>query len=125
MTVQLHSDIVPYTVANFITHSQNGDYDGVAFHRLIPEMMMQSGRPKGSDEASKNNIWDPIELAAGFYKAPPEEKTPGMSHKEEGMLSMASTGPTRGQIVITLGFCPSIDKEYTIFGNVVDGYQLL
>lgn len=105
--VQLHADKAPLTVANFVNLAQRGFYDGLTFHRVIPDFMIQGGCPKGSGTGGPG------------YRFEDEVRT-GLSH-ERGVLSMANAGPsTNGsQFFITHVACPWLDGKHTVFGKVV------
>lgn len=106
--VRLHADKAPLTVANFVNLAQRGFYDGLSFHRVIPEFMIQGGCPLGTGTGGPG------------YKFEDEVKT-GLGH-EKGVLSMANAGPgTNGsQFFITHLETPWLDGKHTVFGKVVD-----
>ena len=105
--INLHADKAPLTVANFVNLAQRGFYDGLTFHRVINDFMVQGGCPNGSGAGSPG------------YRFEDEVKT-GLSH-QRGVLSMANAGPgTNGsQFFITHVACPWLDGKHTVFGSVV------
>jgi len=114
MLVQLHEAEAPNTVANFIHLASRGFYDGLMFHRVIEDFMVQGGCPKGTGTGGPG--W---EIADEFAK--------GLKHDSEGVLSMANAGPnTNGsQFFITLVPTPWLDGKHTVFGKVLGGIDVL
>ncbi len=114
MMIQLYEDEVPNTVANFAHLASSGFYNGLKFHRVIADFMIQGGCPKGNGTGGPGwNIAD--------------EFVPGLAHDAEGILSMANAGPnTNGsQFFITLVPTPWLDGKHTVFGRVVKGLDVL
>ena len=105
--INLHADKAPLTVANFVNLAQRGFYNGLNFHRVINDFMVQGGCPNGSGTGGPG------------YRFEDEVKT-GLSH-QRGVLSMANAGPgTNGsQFFITHVACPWLDGKHTVFGAVV------
>ncbi len=105
--VELYPDKAPITVANFVNLAKRGYYDGLSFHRVIPEFMVQGGCPEGSGRGGPG------------YRFEDEVKT-GLGH-EKGVLSMANAGPgTNGsQFFITHVATPHLDGKHTVFGKVL------
>ncbi|MEO5596290.1 MAG: peptidylprolyl isomerase [Lysobacteraceae bacterium] len=105
--VELFADQAPLTVANFVNLVQRGYYDGLKFHRVIPDFMVQGGCPQGTGTGGPG------------YKFEDEVKT-GLRH-ERGVLSMANAGPgTNGsQFFITHVATPWLDGKHTVFGKVL------
>ena len=105
--VTLYPDQAPLTVANFVNLAQRGYYDGLKFHRVIPDFMVQGGCPKGTGTGGPG------------YKFEDEVNT-GLRH-EKGVLSMANAGPgTNGsQFFITHIATSWLDGKHTVFGKVV------
>ena len=112
--VELAADKAPLTVANFVNLARRGFYDGLNFHRVIPDFMIQGGCPKGTGTGGPG------------YKFEDEF---GSSHRHDGkgVLSMANAGPgTNGsQFFITFGPTPHLDGRHTVFGRVVEGLDVL
>lgn len=97
----------PVTVANFVNLAQRGFYDGLTFHRVIPDFMIQGGCPNGVGNGGPGYRFE-------------DETTPSLTH-ERGVLSMANAGPgTNGsQFFVTHVPCPWLDGKHTVFGKVV------
>jgi len=105
--VELYADKAPITVANFVNLARRGFYNGLSFHRVIPDFMVQGGCPEGSGRGGPG------------YRFEDEVKT-GLRH-DKGVLSMANAGPgTNGsQFFITHVATPWLDGKHTVFGKVV------
>ena len=106
--VTLEDELAPMTVANFVNLSQRGFYDGLRFHRVIADFMIQGGCPRGTGSGGPG------------YKFG-DEFTPELRHDAPGKLSMANAGPgTNGsQFFITHIATPWLDDAHTIFGTIV------
>lgn len=105
--VKLFADQVPYTVANFVNLAQRGFYNGLNFHRVIKDFMIQGGCPSGTGTGGP-----------GYRFA--DEIDPSLKHNAPGKLSMANAGPnTNGsQFFITHVPCPWLDGKHAVFGAV-------
>ena len=105
--INLLSEQVPMTVANFVNLCQRGFYDGLVFHRVIDDFMVQGGCPSGTGTGGPG------------YKFS-DEFVPELRHDKPGRLSMANSGPgTNGsQFFITHVATPWLDDAHTIFGEV-------
>ena len=103
----LHDDLTPLTVANFVNLAQRGYYDGLKFHRVIADFMIQGGCPRG------NGTGGP-----GYQFA--DEFVATLKHDGPGVLSMANAGPgTNGsQFFITHVETPWLDGKHTVFGKI-------
>jgi peptidyl-prolyl cis-trans isomerase B (cyclophilin B) len=103
----LFADKAPITVANFANLARRGFYDGLQFHRVIPDFMIQGGCPEGSGRGGPGYRFE-------------DEVGTGLRH-ERGVLSMANAGPaTNGsQFFITHVATPWLDGKHTVFGKVV------
>ena len=112
--VDLFSVDAPITTANFINLAKRGFYDGVTFHRVIPDFMIQGGDPTGTGRGGP-----------GYTFA--DEFSPTRRHNAAGVLSMANAGPaTNGsQFFITHGPTPHLDNAHTVFGQVSSGQDVV
>ena len=109
-TAELFEDKAPKTAQNFIDLAEKGFYDGVIFHRVIDDFMIQGGDPTGTGMGGPGYQID-------------DEFGPGLKHDGEGILSMANAGPNTGgsQFFITLVPTPWLDGHHAIFGKIVEG----
>ena len=107
--VELAADKAPLTVANFVNLARRGFYNGLSFHRVINDFMIQGGCPEGSGRGGPGYRFE-------------DETSNGLRH-ERGVLSMANAGPnTNGsQFFITHVPTPWLDGKHTVFGKVVAG----
>lgn len=114
IVIELHQDKTPNTVENFVKLSNDGFYNGLTFHRVIPDFMIQGGCPLGTGTG------DP-----GYKFA--DEFHPDLRHDGPGILSMANSGPnTNGsQFFITHVATPWLDNKHTVFGRVVEGQDIV
>ncbi len=114
IVLQLHDDKVPKTVENFETLVKKGFYDGLVFHRVIADFMIQTGCPQGRGTGGP-----------GYTFA--DEFHPDLRHTGPGVLSMANAGPnTNGsQFFITHVACPWLDNKHAVFGNVTEGQDIV
>ena len=105
---------VPVTVSNFVELSRKGYYNGLTFHRVIPNFMIQGGDPKG------NGTGGP-----GYTFA--DEFHPSLKHSKPGILSMANSGPgTNGsQFFVTVAPTAHLDSRHSVFGEVASGYDVV
>ncbi len=119
--VELARERAPVTVGNFLDLTEAGYYDGVLFHRVIKDFMIQTG-----DALSKDA--DPANDGTGGpgYKIP-DEFNPSLRHDQAGVLSMANSGPNSGgsQFFITLGPTPHLDDRHAVFGQVTSGMEVV
>lgn len=114
IVLQLHDDKAPKTVENFETLAAKGFYDGLVFHRVIADFMIQTGCPQGRGTGGP-----------GYTFA--DEFHPELKHTAPGVLSMANAGPnTNGsQFFITHVPCPWLDGKHAVFGNVLQGQNVV
>jgi peptidylprolyl isomerase len=110
--LELFTDIAPLAVENFLTHVKNGYYNGVAFHRIIKNFMIQGGDPTETGRGGES-IW---------HKEFKDEFKANVIFDKPGILAMANHGPnTNGsQFFITTAPAPWLNGGYTIFGKVAD-----
>jgi peptidyl-prolyl cis-trans isomerase B (cyclophilin B) len=113
-------DVAPNHANNFIELARKGFYDGTTFHRVIPGFMIQGGDPNTKDhDKSKHGMGDPgYKLKAEFNDKP---------HKR-GILSMARSGhpdSAGSQFFICVADAPHLDRQYTVFGEVVSGLDVV
>ena len=116
MTVEFFTDDAPITVNNFISLSKDGYYDNVIFHRVISGFMIQGGDPSGTGH--------------GDYGKHPgyefEDELNNQRSYEKGILAMANRGPnTNGSQFFIMHVDYPLPYSYTIFGQVVDGYDVI
>ncbi|SFK84105.1 peptidylprolyl isomerase [Lysobacter sp. cf310] len=111
--IELAADKAPLTVANFVNLAQRGFYDGLNFHRVIADFMVQGGCPLGTGTGGPGYRFE-------------DETRNGLPH-ERGVLSMANAGPgTNGsQFFITHIPCAWLDGKHTVFGKVVEGLDVV
>lgn len=109
--VALHAEQAPLTVANFVNLVRRKFYDGLNFHRVIADFMIQGGCPQGRGTGGPGYRFE-------------DEVGTGLSHKR-GVLSMANAGPrTNGsQFFITHVDTPWLDGKHTVFGTVLSGME--
>jgi peptidyl-prolyl cis-trans isomerase B (cyclophilin B) len=107
ISINLFADEAPLTVSNFVNLAQRGFYNGLNFHRVIPDFMIQGGCPNGDGRGGPG------------YRFKDEAKN-GKWHEQPGKLSMANAGPnTNGsQFFITHIATPWLDGKHTVFGEV-------
>ncbi|SFV69291.1 Peptidyl-prolyl cis-trans isomerase [hydrothermal vent metagenome] len=117
LEIELFSDVAPLAVENFMTHIKDGYYDGIAFHRIIKDFMIQGGDPTESG-AGGESIWHKD------FKDEYLNKT----FDKAGILAMANRGPsTNGsQFFITTAATPWLNGHHTIFGEITaDSFETL
>ena len=115
--IELFADKTPKTVENFVGLANKGYYDGIIFHRVIADFMIQGGDPTGTGRGGES-LW-----GTSFA----DEFVTELRHDVPGILSMANSGPnTNGsQFFITLVPTPWLDGKHTIFGKVINGMNLV
>jgi peptidyl-prolyl cis-trans isomerase B (cyclophilin B) len=112
--LKLHDDKAPKTVANFEKLANKGFYNGLKFHRVIANFMIQTGCPEGTGRGGP-----------GYRFA--DEFHPQLKHDGAGVLSMANAGPnTNGsQFFITHVATPHLDGKHSVFGRVLEGQDVV
>jgi peptidyl-prolyl cis-trans isomerase-like 1 len=115
--IELYANEVPKTVENFVGLATDGKYNGVIFHRVIADFMIQGGDPTGTGRGGES-YW------GGKFS---DEFHDSLRHTKPGLLSMANAGPnTNGsQFFITLVPTPWLDGKHAIFGEVVSGMDVI
>lgn len=114
IVIDLHADKVPNTVNNFVALARDGFYDGISFHRVIADFMVQSGDPTGSGRGGPGYRFN-------------DEFHPELVHDGPGVLSMANAGPnTNGsQFFITHVATNWLDNKHSVFGRVRSGQDVV
>lgn len=112
--LKLHADKVPATVANFEKLAKSGFYNGLKFHRVIADFMIQTGCPQGTGTGGPGYTFKDE-----FHK--------DLKHDGPGVLSMANAGPnTNGsQFFITHVATPWLDGKHSVFGQVIEGQDVV
>jgi len=114
LVIELYPEHAPKTVNNFVFLSKEGFYDGVSFHRVINDFMIQGGDPTGSGRGGPG------------YRFEDEFSGNPLKH-DRGVISMANAGPnTNGsQFFITHSPQPHLDGKHTVFGKVITGLEIV
>ncbi|MCH2127625.1 MAG: peptidylprolyl isomerase [Pirellulaceae bacterium] len=112
--IELHDELVPQTVANFVKLAQDGFYDGLKFHRVIDDFMVQTGCPQGTGTGGPGYQFE-------------DEFHPDLVHDGPGIVSMANAGPnTNGsQFFITHVKTDWLDGKHSVFGRVTEGQDVV
>src|ERR671933_2182758 len=111
--LELYDEDAPKTVANFVKLARDGFYDGVVFHRVIPDFMIQGGDPTGTGRGGPGYQF---------------EDEPNRHRVVRGALAMANAGPnTNGSqfFLVTAPECPWLDGKHTVFGRVMEGMDVV
>jgi cyclophilin family peptidyl-prolyl cis-trans isomerase len=112
IALDLFDEETPRTVDNFVGLARDGFYDGITFHRVIPDFMIQSGCPRGDGTGGPGYE---------FADEPSDRRI------VRGMLAMANRGPdTNGSqfFIVTAEECPWLEGKHTVFGRVVEGMDV-
>lgn len=114
MVIELYADKAPKTVNSFVFLARQGFYEGVIFHRVINDFMVQGGDPTGTGSGGPGYQFE-------------DEFHPSLKHDKRGVLSMANAGPrTNGsQFFITHVATPHLDNKHSVFGRVIQGEDVL
>jgi cyclophilin family peptidyl-prolyl cis-trans isomerase len=110
--VEFYDEDAPKTVDNFLTLSRKGFYDGLTFHRVIPDFMIQGGCPEGTGRGGPGYQF---------------EDEPNQHRVTRGALAMANAGPnTNGSqfFIVTTEEAPWLDGKHTVFGRVTSGLDV-
>jgi peptidyl-prolyl cis-trans isomerase B (cyclophilin B) len=112
--IELHADRAPRTVANFEKLVGDGFYDGLTFHRVIKDFMIQGGCPQGTGTGGPG-----YKFADEFHAS--------LKHDGPGVLSMANSGPDSNgsQFFITHVATPWLDGKHSVFGRVIEGQSVV
>lgn len=115
--IQLMREVAPKACENFMKLTEKGYYNGIIFHRVIPGFMIQGGDPTGTGRGGESIWGKPFE----------DECTPTVPFNKKGLLAMANAGPkTNGsQFFITAAPTPWLNGNHTIFGEVIEGYDVV
>ncbi|NEW61027.1 peptidylprolyl isomerase [Sulfurovum sp. bin170] len=115
--LKMFSKIAPLAVENFTTHTKNGYYDGIIFHRVIKSFMIQCGDPTGTGRGGES-IWKKDFI---------DEFKPNVVFDRPQLLAMANRGPTTNgsQFFITTVPTPHLNGRHTIFGEVISGQDIV
>lgn len=120
IVAELFADKAPKTVANFVDLVNKNYYDGIIFHRVIREFMVQTGDPTGTGRGGRTDKGLPaFKLQDEFHR--------DLRHNKPGIFSMANAGPNTGdtQIFITTVPCPWLDDKHAVFGAVTSGMDVV
>jgi peptidylprolyl isomerase len=117
LEISLKPSIAPKACENFIKLAEKKYYDGLVFHRIIKDFMIQGGDPKGTGTGGESVWGKPFE----------DEFSPSLKFDRPGLLAMANSGPhTNGsQFFITTVETPWLNNRHTIFGEVTKGYDVV
>lgn len=115
--IELYNQDAPRTVKNFVGLAVQGYYDGLIFHRVIKDFMIQTGDSTGTGEGGRSIYGKEFE----------DEFSPKLQHSEPGIVSMANKGPASNtsQFFITTAPASHLDGRHTIFGKVTDGMNVV
>jgi len=115
--IKLMTQIAPKACANFIGLAEEGYYNGIIFHRVIKNFMIQTGDPTGTGRGGRSVWGGPFE----------DEVTGDVKFDKPGIVAMANAGPNTNtsQFFITTAVTPWLNMKHTIFGEVVSGYGVV
>ena len=115
--IELYADQTPKTVENFVGLAKKDYYNGIIFHRVIPNFMIQGGDPTGTGRGGESLWGKPFE----------DEIVSSLVFDEPGILAMANSGPnTNGsQFFITVAATTWLNGNHTIFGKVIEGMDIV
>jgi len=114
IVLQLYADKAPWTVNSFIFLARHGWFDDITFHRVLPGFVAQTGDPSGTGQGNPGYIFQ-------------NEIAPTLKFAQAGLVAMANSGPDSNgsQFFITYGPAPHLDGNYTIFGKVLSGMDVV
>lgn len=114
IVMQLFPDFAPRTVANFLSLMEMGYYDGLLIHRVVSDLFIQTGCPRGTGLGGPGYVIE-------------DEFSPQLSHRVPGSVSMANMGPgtTGSQFFITVRSMPWLDSQHSCFGRVTEGLEVV
>jgi peptidyl-prolyl cis-trans isomerase-like 3 len=117
--VEIFCDLAPRTSFNFLSLAATGAYTNSIFHRNIPGFMIQGGSPSTSGGKGGDSIWGDVDMVDEFH--------PELRHDRRGMISMANKGSNtnRSQFFLTYERAPHLNDVYSVFGKVIDGFDVL
>ena len=114
-TAEIYQDKMPVTAGNFVKLAKGGFYNGLHFHRVIKDFMIQGGCPEGTGRGGPGYRFD-------------DEINRKYKHDKPGILSMANAGPgTNGSqfFIVTIDAAPWLDGKHTVFGEVTSGMDVV
>jgi len=114
VVLQLYPETAPYAVNSFVFLARQGWFDGITFHRVLPGFVAQTGDPSGTGQGNPGYMFN-------------NEVDPSLKFDQAGVVGLANSGPdTNGsQFFITYAPAPSLNGNYTIFGRVLSGMDVL
>ena len=114
---QLHTDEAPKACHNFLALCASGYYNGTCFHRNIKGFIIQGGDPTGTGKGGESIYGEPFA----------DEISEVLHHDRRGVLSMANSGANKNtsQFFITYGRHTTLDGKFTVFGQLIDGFETL
>uniref|UniRef100_A0A6S8EAL6 Peptidyl-prolyl cis-trans isomerase n=1 Tax=Aplanochytrium stocchinoi TaxID=215587 RepID=A0A6S8EAL6_9STRA len=118
LKLELNCTELPKVCYNFLALAASGYYNGSLFHRNIKGFMLQGGAPAGSGGKGGDSIW------GGQFE---DHFNSHLKHNKRGIVSMANKGPNTNasQFFITYASAPHLDNVYTVFGQVLSGFETL
>ena len=144
ITIKLFPEQAPKAVENFMTHSKNGYYDGVIFHRVINDFMIQGGDPEGKGTGGESIWGEPFEdefskellnIRGALSMANAGPNTNGsqffivqnssLSPDLEGKMTEAGFGKKAIEMYMERGGTPHLDNHHTVFGQVIEGMDVV
>ena len=113
--IQLMPEVAPIACENMIQLAEQSYYDGIIFHRIVHNLLIQIGDPQGTGQGGISAWGEPFE----------DEFSPEVQFDQPGLLAMANAGPNTNssQFFITINKAPWFNNKHAIFGKVVNGYS--